>query len=96
MSLEWDDVMRAASTAEAGRSADPRGSAVPKPSEPAYKRFVRQEVAADRWDVSVDTVRRLISEGRVTGYRLNGRVIRVDLAEVDACFRPIETGRQAG
>lgn len=64
----------------------PKQSAPPSP-----QRFVRQEVAAERWDVSVDTVRRLIADGRVTGYRLNGRVIRVDLAEVDACFRPIAT-----
>lgn len=55
------------------------------------KRFIRQEAAAERWDVSVDTIRRLISSGKITGYRLNGRIIRVDVAEVDAAFRPIPT-----
>lgn len=57
----------------------------------AQRKFVRQEVAAERWDVSVDTIRRLISSGRIAGYRLNGRVIRVDVAEVDACFHLIPT-----
>lgn len=51
--------------------------------------FIRQEAAAQRWDVSVDTIRRLIAAGKVTGYRLNGRIIRVNVAEVDACFKPV-------
>jgi excisionase family DNA binding protein len=73
---------------------------MPKHSNPTtlgdHRRFIRQEVAAERWDVSVDTIRRLIAAGKLTGYRLNGRVIRVDLAEVDACFKPIPSVRQAG
>ncbi|WP_035756846.1 excisionase family DNA-binding protein [Granulicoccus phenolivorans] len=61
-----------------------------KPQDlPAHAKYVRQEVAAERWDVSVDTIRRLIASGKITGYRLNRRVIRVDLDEVDAAFRPI-------
>jgi len=56
-----------------------------------HRRFIRQEVAAERWDVSVDTIRRLIASGKITGYRLNGRIIRVDMAEVDAAFRTIPT-----
>lgn len=55
------------------------------------RKFIRQEVAAERWDVSVDTIRRLITSGRITGYRLNNRIIRVDQAEVDACFSVIPT-----
>jgi excisionase family DNA binding protein len=51
--------------------------------------FVPPAAAAKRWCVHPDTIRRLISEGKITGYRLNGRVIRVDLDEVDACFKPI-------
>jgi excisionase family DNA binding protein len=57
----------------------------------AQRQYIRQEVAAERWDVSVDTIRRLIAAGKITGYRLNGRIIRVDVAEVDACFREIPT-----
>lgn len=51
--------------------------------------YVRQEIAAERWDVSVDTIRRLIRDGKITGYRLNNRIIRVAVDEVDAVFRPI-------
>lgn len=57
---------------------------------------ISPQTAADRWDVSVDTIRRLISAGKITGYRLNRRIIRVDVNEVDACFREIPTARQAG
>lgn len=60
------------------------------------RRFIRQESAAERWDVSVDTIRRLVAAGTVTGYRLNNRIIRVDVAEVDAAFRPIPTVGNAG
>lgn len=57
------------------------------------RQYVSQDAAAERWDVSVDTIRRLISAGKITGYRLNGRIIRVDLAEVDAAFRPIPSAK---
>ena len=56
------------------------------------QRFVSQEDAAARWGVSVDTIRRLIAAGKITGYRLNNRIVRVDVAEVDAAFRPIPVG----
>ena len=54
--------------------------------------YVSQQDAAERWGVSVDTIRRMISSGKVTGYRLNNRIVRVDVAEVDAAFRPIPVG----
>lgn len=63
------------------------------PTATESQKFVSQDAAAERWGVSVDTIRRLIAAGKLTGYRLNGRIIRVDLAEVDACFRPIVTVR---
>lgn len=56
-----------------------------------HAKFVSQELAAERWGVSVDTIRRLVARGKITGYRLNNRIIRVDLAEVDAAFKPIPT-----
>ncbi len=37
------------------------------------------------------TVRRYISEGRLTGYRLGPRLVRLDMSEVDAMLRPIPT-----
>ena len=54
--------------------------------------YVSQQDAAERWGVSVDTIRRLIAAGKITGYRLNNRIVRVDVAEVDAAFRPIPVG----
>lgn len=72
----------------------PRSNSAPKWDE--SKHFIRQEAAAERWDVSVDTIRRLIADGKITGYRLHNRIIRVDLDEVDRCFRPIPSVRQAG
>ncbi len=68
---------------------------MPKRRE-SRRRFISQEAAAERWDVSVDTIRRLISRGNLTGYRLNNRIIRVAVEEVDACFRPIPTVTKAG
>lgn len=53
--------------------------------------FISPAEAAARWDVSTDTIRRLIASGQITGYRLNNRIIRVNVDEVDAAFRPIPT-----
>jgi excisionase family DNA binding protein len=46
--------------------------------------------AAEHLRVCTKTVRRFISDGKLTGYRV-GRLIRVDLAEVDALAAPIPT-----
>lgn len=54
------------------------------------QRFISQEAAAERWGVSVDTIRRQISTGKLPAYRLK-RIIRVRLEDVDACFSPIPT-----
>lgn len=58
-----------------------------------HRKFISQEAAAERWDVSVDTIRRQIAAGKLTGYRLGGRIIRVDQAELDACFTVIPSAR---
>jgi excisionase family DNA binding protein len=47
--------------------------------------------AADYLNVSTRTVRRLISSGRLTGYRVGNRIIRIDPAELDAMLREIPT-----
>ncbi|MDQ1305876.1 MAG: hypothetical protein QG671_1708, partial [Actinomycetota bacterium] len=36
-----------------------------------------------------DTIRRWISNGRITGYRMGPRLIRVDLDELAAMLKPI-------
>ncbi|MFS4487770.1 helix-turn-helix domain-containing protein [Dietzia kunjamensis] len=48
--------------------------------------------AASIYCVSVKTLRRYISAGRITGYRFGPRMLRVDLDELDALLRPLATG----
>lgn len=66
-----------------------------KTNVPATTQYLRLDAAAQRWDVSIDTIRRLISSGQLPAYRLNGRILRVELSALDACFRPVTTGREA-
>jgi excisionase family DNA binding protein len=65
-------------------------------SQSTAPRYVSIASAAEYASVSQKTVRRWIAEGRIQGFRLGRRIVRVDLTEVDACFRPIPTVRQAG
>lgn len=73
--------------------APKRSAGVDLPRLDTEPQFTTQQKAAARWDVSVDVIRRLIASGKLPGYRLNNRIIRVKVAEVDACFRPIPTER---
>jgi excisionase family DNA binding protein len=60
------------------------------------RRLVGLAVAAEYADVSTRTLRRYISHGRLTGYRVGPRLIKVDLNELDAMARPIPTARGHG
>ena len=53
------------------------------------RRWESQQNAAARLGVDVKTIRRYISEGRLVGYRLADKAIRLDSDEVDALFTPI-------
>jgi excisionase family DNA binding protein len=46
-------------------------------------------------DVSVRTLRRYIAQGRLTGYRVGPRLVKVDLNELEKLARPIPAA-QAG
>lgn len=59
----------------------------------ARKRFASIAEAALHCDVSTRTLRRYISSGLLTGYRIGPRILRVDLDEVDGLARPIPTAR---
>lgn len=57
--------------------------------------------AADRLDVSVSTIRRLIADGKLTGYRLGNRILRINPEELDqtlqtttAWAQPTKRGRR--
>lgn len=45
--------------------------------------------AAAHASVSIDTIRRRIADGSLAGFRLGNKIIRVDLDELDACFKRV-------
>ena len=47
--------------------------------------------AANLVDVCERTVRRWIADGLITGYRVGPKLLKVDLAEIDALVRPVPT-----
>jgi excisionase family DNA binding protein len=55
------------------------------------RRYASLSDAAEYLGVNEKTVRRRIADGTLTGYRLGGRLLRVDLNELDQAFRPIPT-----
>ncbi len=57
----------------------------------APRRLAPLSNAADYARCSTKTLRRYIAAGRLTGYRMGPRLIRVDLNELDAILRPIPT-----
>lgn len=58
------------------------------------RRLVSLAEAAAHADVSTRTLRRYIGQGRLTGYRIGPRLLKVDLNEVERLARPIPTARQ--
>lgn len=60
------------------------------------RRLVSLAAAAAYADVSTRTLRRYISHGRLTGYRVGPRLIKIDLNELDELARPIPTARGPG
>lgn len=56
------------------------------------RRLVSVDAAADYLGVNPITVRRRIASGQLKAYRLGGRLIRVDMSDVDAMLRSIPTG----
>ena len=53
--------------------------------------FMTLNAAANRFDCSERTIRRMIANGELTGYRVGKRLVRVDAAEVDQLARVIPT-----
>jgi excisionase family DNA binding protein len=52
------------------------------------RRYAKLKEAAAYIQVSERTVRQMIADGRLVGYRSGGRLVRVDLNEVDAAMQP--------
>ena len=60
-------------------------------TEPTGRHLAPIAAAAKSTGVSPKTIRRYIAAGRLTGYRVGPRLIRVDLNEVDALLHRIPT-----
>lgn len=95
----------AASEAEAGeiRRLQPKWNinhngeaAPPKPRIPAQnqsgkRRLVTIRQGADYLGVSEKTIRRYIAAGRLSGFRMGQRLIRIDANELETLMNPIPT-----
>ena len=62
---------------------------------PTLRRYVSIQDAAAYLGLTDGGVRKLIAEGRLTGYRLGKRAIRVDMNEVEGLLQPIPTSQRA-
>lgn len=56
------------------------------------RRIVSLPEAAKIANVCPRTLRRYIAAGRLAGYRVGPRLVKVDLADVEALLRPIGAG----
>jgi excisionase family DNA binding protein len=57
-------------------------------SQTLNRRFISVADAAEYLGVTTRTIRQMIADGRITGYRSGHRLVRVDLNDVDAAMRP--------
>lgn len=57
----------------------------------AKRRLAGITEAADYANVSARTVRRYVADGRLTGFRVGPKLVKVDLDELDRIIRPIPT-----
>lgn len=54
----------------------------------ARRRYVKIAEAAAYLQVTARTIRQMIADGRLTGYRSGSRLVRVDLNEIDDTMQP--------
>ena len=54
----------------------------------ARRRYVKIAEAAAYLQVTDRTIRQMIADGRLTGYRSGGRLVRLDLNEIDDAMHP--------
>lgn len=52
------------------------------------RRYRKISEVAEYLGVTDRTIRQMIADGRLTGYRSGNRLVRVDLNEVDAAMKP--------
>jgi excisionase family DNA binding protein len=61
---------------------------MPHPITTSRRRYVTIADAAEYLNVTGRTIRQMIADGRLTGYRSGSRLVRLDLNEIDAAMRP--------
>lgn len=54
----------------------------------ARRRYAKLREAADYLGVTERTIRQMIADGRLIGYRSGQRLVRVDLNDLDEAMRP--------
>ncbi len=52
------------------------------------RRYVSISDAAEYLGVTTRTIRQMIADGRLVGYRSGPRLVRLDLNEIDAAMQP--------
>lgn len=70
------------------QSTKPNRATRRHPDRSQGRRYASLQEAAVYMGVTDRTIRQWIAEGRITGYRINARLIRVDLNEVDSAMEP--------
>ncbi len=60
-------------------------------SEHLARQLITISAAAEYLGVADKTIRRRISDGSLTAYRMGSRLIRLDADEVDGLLRPVPT-----
>jgi excisionase family DNA binding protein len=55
---------------------------------PSARRWASMKEGAEHIGVTVHTIRQMIADGKITGYRVNKRLYRIDLNELDAALQP--------
>jgi excisionase family DNA binding protein len=61
-----------------------RSNKIPHNGRPAERRYAKVDDAADYAQVNPFTIRKMVSDGRIHGYRIGKHLLRVDLNEIDA------------
>jgi len=57
----------------------------------AKRRLAGITEAAEYADLSDRTIRRYVATGRLIGYRVGPRLVKIDLDQLDAIIRPVPT-----
>lgn len=59
-------------------------------------RYVPLKEGADYLSITEQSLRRYIAEGRIQGYRLGKRALRVDRTDLDALLIPVPSAARGG